>query len=141
MKRKNRPTCTHHPTTPLPPSRIKRREYTGCWRCVKEYLQRTRPQRALRWRKEFIPCVRHPKRKCNKSYYVANAARRCAGCLNKNSKDEIIPSRTHWHKKWADSGEKAMWMKAYRQRPSTKKRQNRLARERYHKRKRESSEA
>lgn len=74
--------CKKHPDTFLMPSREKSGWKTGCWRCTWESIKRNRPKREERWRTTFIPCARHPERRCNRAHYVIVATRRCRGCLH-----------------------------------------------------------
>ena len=136
-RKSDRWNCGRHPTTPLPPSRIKHNESVGCWRCSKEYKDRTRPLRAMKWDRGFMPCGRHPRRKCNRSFYVLNAARRCSSCRSLNADGELRGGYKRFRKKRNRSEEKRDYQHKYNQDPRKKKRQNMLARIRYWKKKKQ----
>jgi hypothetical protein len=42
----------------------------------------TKEERAAKWDSEFIPCKKHPERRCNKYSYVKCGAIRCGTCKN-----------------------------------------------------------
>lgn len=41
-----------------------------------------RESRAKKWDSEFIPCNKHPNRRCNRSTYVTRENMRCGSCKN-----------------------------------------------------------
>jgi hypothetical protein len=68
---------------------------SGCAKCSSEYSHSPEAQKrraakfdaALKnYRKgegNFIPCIKHPDRICNRSYYVLSGGRRCGSCRNR----------------------------------------------------------
>ena len=43
-------------------------------------LEETRKRRGERWDREFIPCKKHPDRRCNRSSFVNTRHRYCGSC-------------------------------------------------------------
>jgi hypothetical protein len=76
-----------------------RHRTTGCAKCVREQNQspQARKKRAERWSLQFISCINHPGRRCQKSLYVHNR-RKCRSCFSKKADGTRRPSyrRSHW---------------------------------------------
>jgi|GEM_PF-3454382 len=53
-------------------------------------------RRAKKWDSTFIPCKRHPERRCNRSAFVSSGHYRCARCKSHRVSGEMRPSyRAH----------------------------------------------
>jgi hypothetical protein len=107
--------CVKH-NKPITPSywRIRCRT-TGCSVCVRERQRspEARKRREKKWQTEFIGCVKHPERRCNRSVYVSTSNRRCCSCHSrlsdgihkpghkrrqrKNAYKKIVRGRTHYY--------------------------------------------
>lgn len=75
--------CVKH-NRPIMPSQWRRgHKRTGCSKCRRERMRSpaTKSRRELKWQKQFIFCIRHPNRRCNRSTYVMNGMRRCGSCI------------------------------------------------------------
>src|SRR5487761_140823 len=75
--------CPKH-NRPALPVRAKNHR-TACSSCQVESYAKGRKSREMRWMVEFIPCIRHPERRCKRSEYVKNCVRRCASCTWRNA--------------------------------------------------------
>jgi len=75
---------------------------SGCCRCV-AYKKKTRKLRAKKWESCFIPCIKHADRRCNRSAYVCNAARKCASCRDRlkdgTLRGRAIRAKNKWNYK------------------------------------------
>lgn len=104
-----RKECARHPGTFLTPNREKRGHKVGCWRCRKDSLRKTSGKRAQRWNTEFIPCKRHPERRCQKAFFLATGTRRCAGCRQHLADGSLRPAaRRH---KNVQNYNRSMWLR------------------------------
>lgn len=46
-------------------------------------------RRAERYDSEFIACIRHPERRCNRSAYVRRNSKSCASCRNRHANGQL----------------------------------------------------
>ena len=60
--------------------------------------------RADQWDNGWIPCDRHPERRCNRSLYVARGTRRCGSCKNRRTDGTRVPSHIRY-----DHSEQRRW--------------------------------
>jgi len=74
--------CRKHGKPICPSLWAKKYRTVGCAGCLRERARspESRKRRNERWHKEFISCIRHPERRCNRSVYVSMASRKCASC-------------------------------------------------------------
>ena len=84
--------------------RMKGIEIDGGSMKAEEHKTERRALRGDQWDRTWIPCDRHPERRCNRSLYAARGTRRCGSCKNRRVDGTRIPSHIRY-----DSSEQRRW--------------------------------
>ena len=80
----------------IPSSWLRGCRTTCCSKCSNEHhrLPEFKKRREEHWEKEFIACVNHPNRKCQKSQYkTTNGQRLCSFCLRRRKDGSLTPCK------------------------------------------------
>jgi hypothetical protein len=85
------------------------REYPETGRKIAS-LQKGAPARNMRWYGEFIPCAKHPYRRCNRSSFANKNVRRCARCLKRRSDGSLRPAYVRAHRSSEMRRRRRNWM-------------------------------
>ncbi len=90
--------CRNHPGRFVTPCKQKLGYHIGCAGCTSDSQKnsKNRKRRAekfdrLAYTKDFIACIRHSDRLCQRSYYIRIGARRCGGCRSHLSSGKVRP--------------------------------------------------
>ncbi len=99
------------------PSRI--RSYPdgkfGCWKCSAESRLKKEPDRIRKWDYEFIGCINHPERPCNRSVYKKSGTRLCGSCSHRSKETgERHRSYSNTQQRLRESGHSADVQRSWR---------------------------
>lgn len=106
--------CKIH-SRPIQPSKWRQgNRTTKCTLCVNMYNRspKNEARREKRWQENFIPCIKHPDRRCNRSVFVHNARRACGSCITRTpdgQKRECVRRANSKYKKSVHGKEQCNW--------------------------------
>jgi hypothetical protein len=90
--------CRKHGRPITPSHWIRGHKTSDCAKCTNTRIRssETKLRRTRRWEKDFISCVLHLERRCNKSAYVGWGRRRCGSCDGRSFFGRKKPSKIRW---------------------------------------------